>query len=270
MHIAFAAIGGVMAVVLALPAGAQSGPAATPAAPPPMAKPRTFVEMGYPSAGLDAGMQGTVVVRAALDASGLVTAAEALAGPPALSTAAVENTRQWTFEPGPSSAVIVYRFEIEHGRCNDDTRGLFRLTHQNLVVLTTSKGPTRQLGVYWMHVPGIGELGEAAYPPLAQSARIAGPVVLSLTLDRRGKVTGAEALSGQPLVVPAALAHARTWRLTSYSRLPRRIVIVYEFGLDLRACPSGVPRSVFWQSDANHVHLDACSPTIDVSRRPGR
>lgn len=268
MRIAFAAVGGVMTVVLALPAWAQTQPPPTPAAVP-VAKPRDFVEMGYPAAGLAAQMQGTVVVRAALDASGRVTAAEALAGPPALSSSAVDNVRQWTFEPGPSTAVVAYRFEIDYGRCNDDTRGLFRLTHQNLVVLTTCKGPTRQGGVYWTAEPWISEMGEAVYPPIAQSARVTGPVVLSLTLDRGGKVTSAEALSEAPLLAPAALAHARTWRVASYRRLPRQIVVVYEFGLDLRDCPTGVPRQVFWWADAGHVHLEACSPTIDVSRRPG-
>ena len=95
--------------------------------------------------------------------------------------------------------------------------------------ISTTSGdstPTRQLGVYWTTEPWISELGEAVYPPIARSARVAGPVVLSLTLDRRGKVTGAEALSGAPLLAPAALAHARTWRLASYGRLPRQLVVV--------------------------------------------
>lgn len=268
MHIALAAVGGVMAAVLAMPALAQTQPPPTPAAVP-AAKPRDFVEMGYPAAALLAQMQGTVVVRATLDAGGRVTAAEALAGPPTLSPAAVDNVRQWTFEPGPSTAVIAYRFEIEYGRCNDDSRGLFRLTHQNLVVLTTCKGPTRQGGVYWTTEPWISDRGDAVYPPIASSARVAGPVVLSLTLDRGGRVTGAEALSGAPLLESAALAHARTWRFASYRRLPREMIVVYEFGLDLRDCPGGAPRQLFWWADAGHVHLETCSPTIDVSRRPG-
>ena len=136
------------------------------------------------------------------------------------------------------------------------------------MVLTTCKGPTRQGGVYWTTEPLISERGAAVYPPIASSARVSGPVVLSLTLDRRGRVTGAEALSGAPLLEPEALAHARTWRFASYRRLPRQIVVVYEFGLELlRDCPSGAARQLYWWANAGHVHLETCSPTIDVSRR---
>jgi outer membrane biosynthesis protein TonB len=67
MRIAFAAVSGVMAVVLAMPAWAQTEPRPSPAAVP-AAKPRDFVEMDYPAAALAAQMQGTVVVRAWADA----------------------------------------------------------------------------------------------------------------------------------------------------------------------------------------------------------
>jgi TonB family protein len=244
---------------------AVSARAQTPLPPVSIPKPRSFVEMGYPAPALESQTQGTAVVRAALDDTGHVTSAEALAGPPTLAPAAVANIRQWTFEPGPRSAVVVYRFEIDYGRCNDDTRGLFRLPHDNMVVLTTCKGPTRRLGTDTPHEQWIGESGEAVYPPLAQSARVTGPVVLSLTLDRRGKVTSAEALSGSPLLSPSAIAHARSWRMTSYSRLPRQMVVVYEFGLALRDCVADELRRVFWQADSGHVHLDACSPLVQVS-----
>lgn len=256
---------GILVVTLAVSIGAQvPDPPPTPAARP-AAKPRAFVEMGYPAAALELQLQGTVVVRAFLDANGHVTGAEALAGPPSLSPEAVANVRQWTFEPGPASAVIAYRFEIDYGRCNDDTRGLFRLTHDNMVVLTTCKGPTRQGAVYGQSDPWISERGEPVYPPIAQSARVAGPVVLALTLDRQGKVTGAEALSGAPLLLSAAVAHARTWRMAGYRRLPRQMVVVYEFGLDLRDCDPEHVRRVFWQADTGHVHLGACAPLVQVS-----
>lgn len=255
-----ALIGGALTVALAVSAGAQ-----TPLPPVSIPKPRSFVEMGYPAPALESQTQGTAVVRAALDETGHVTSAEALAGPPSLAPAAVENVRSWTFEPGPRSAVVVYRFEIDLGRCNDDTRGLFRVKHDNMVVLTTCKGSTRWLGLDLTSDPWIGERGEPVYPPIARNARVAGPVVLSLTLDGRGKVTSAEALSGPLLLSPSAIAHARTWRLASSGRLPRRAVVVYEFGLDLHGCDSSELGQVFWQADSGHVHLDACSPFVQVS-----
>lgn len=260
MRFARALVGSALAASLAVPVAAQS-----PLPPVSMPKPRSFVEMGYPAPALESQTQGTAVVRAALDETGHVTSAEALAGPPALAPAAVENVRAWTFEPGPRSAVIVYRFEIDYGRCNDDTRGLFRVKHDNMVVLTTCKGPNRQLGVYSATEPWIREMGDAVYPPIAVSARVTGAVILALDLDRGGKVTKVTPLSGPPLVLSAAVTHARTWRLFSYRKLPRETVMVYEFGLDSLYCPGDAYRAAFRQTDAGHVRLDACPPLINVS-----
>lgn len=269
LRLAVAVVDGVMALTLATSVGAQTPRALSAPVVTPIVKPRTFVDMGYPTPALDQQLQGTAVVRAALDETGLVTSAEALGGPPSLVPAALENVRQWTFEPGSASAIVVYRFEIDYGRCNDDTRGLFRLAHDNMVVLTTCKGPSRHGGVTWTSEPWISEQGTAVYPPIAESARVTGPVVLSLTLDRRGHVTSAAALSGAPLLAPAAIAHARTWRLATAGTLPRQLIVVYEFGLDLFDCPTEAPRRLFRQVDAGFVRLDTCPPLVQVSRRPG-
>lgn len=53
-----------------------------------------------------------------------------------------------------------------------------------------------------------------AYPLLARMARIEGDVEVELTAEEaRGAVTGVKALSGHPLLQPAVLAAAKTWRL---------------------------------------------------------
>ena len=53
---------------------------------------------------------------------------------------------------------------------------------------------------------------EPDYPPLARQARIQGDVVIDAVIDKTGIVVEMKAVSGPPLLVPAALAAVRTWR----------------------------------------------------------
>jgi protein TonB len=50
------------------------------------------------------------------------------------------------------------------------------------------------------------------YPPLAMQARISGAVVVDAVIDERGNVVGARAVSGHPLLVPAALKAVLQWK----------------------------------------------------------
>ena len=49
------------------------------------------------------------------------------------------------------------------------------------------------------------------YPPIAQSARVQGVVIIEATIDRRGKVTGSRVLRSVPLLDQAALDAVRQW-----------------------------------------------------------
>jgi periplasmic protein TonB len=50
------------------------------------------------------------------------------------------------------------------------------------------------------------------YPPLAMQARIWGVVVVDAVIDEHGNVVGARAVSGHPLLVPAALKAVLQWK----------------------------------------------------------
>ena len=52
----------------------------------------------------------------------------------------------------------------------------------------------------------------AAYPDLARSARVAGPVEVEVEINSAGVVTRATARMGHPLLAPAAIAAVRQWR----------------------------------------------------------
>ena len=50
------------------------------------------------------------------------------------------------------------------------------------------------------------------YPPLARQAHVSGTVVVDAVLDEHGNVEGAHALSGHPLLIPAALRAVLQWK----------------------------------------------------------
>ncbi|HXJ87586.1 MAG TPA: energy transducer TonB [Candidatus Binatia bacterium] len=54
------------------------------------------------------------------------------------------------------------------------------------------------------------------YPPLARQARIQGEVVLDAIISRDGTVERLTALSGHPMLVPAAIDAVKQWRYKPY------------------------------------------------------
>jgi len=53
---------------------------------------------------------------------------------------------------------------------------------------------------------------DPAYPVIARIARIEGDVVIDSTIDQQGNVIGMKVVSGQKLLIPAALAALKQWR----------------------------------------------------------
>jgi protein TonB len=50
------------------------------------------------------------------------------------------------------------------------------------------------------------------YPALARQTHLSGVVVVSAVIDEHGNVVGARALSGHPLLIPAALKAVLQWK----------------------------------------------------------
>ena len=76
---------------------------------------------------------------------------------------------------------------------------------------------------------------EPAYPPLAKTARVSGPVVVEITVDETGKVISARGISGHPLLKPAAEAAARGWEFTptSLQGTPVKVIGTITFNFHL-------------------------------------
>ena len=57
---------------------------------------------------------------------------------------------------------------------------------------------------------------QPVYPPLARTARIQGPVVVYAMINRAGTMDNVRAISGHPMLVPAAVEAVSQWRYRPY------------------------------------------------------
>jgi TonB family protein len=81
------------------------------------------------------------------------------------------------------------------------------------------------------------------YPPLAKQARIQGTVRFSATIGKDGDVKNLEAVSGHPLLVPAALESVKQWvyRPTLLNGMPVEVVTQIDVNFTLNGeAPAGV------------------------------
>lgn len=74
------------------------------------------------------------------------------------------------------------------------------------------------------------------YPPLAKTARAQGKVVVNILIDEEGNVIDAQAESGHPLLVAAAVNAARQWKFkpTLLSNVPVKVQGVLTFNFVLQ------------------------------------
>jgi protein TonB len=57
---------------------------------------------------------------------------------------------------------------------------------------------------------------QPVYPPLARSARIQGSVLVYALISKAGTMENVHAISGHPLLVPAAIDAVSQWRYRPY------------------------------------------------------
>jgi TonB family protein len=101
------------------------------------------------------------------------------------------------------------------------------------------------------------------YPDIAAAARVQGVVVVSATLNDDGSVAKATAISGQRLLVTAAVDNVRRW--TFKPNALKRVVIVYDFRVE-GSCRNR--SSLFQLRNSNVVSIMTCvEPLNPTSRR---
>ena len=108
------------------------------------------------------------------------------------------------------------------------------------------------------------EIVGLAYPRLAQWARVAGTVVVRLTVAPDGSVAQAVAVSGHPLLAEAARQSAARWRFERSEQSPgldRDAYLVYRFALE-GSCAGRDCRTEFVVELPNFVMVTSEMPSI--------
>lgn len=102
-------------------------------------KVKTFEELAYPRIAFTGRIEGAVVVRLRLNASGSVTDAEALSGSTVFVPQVLANAKRWTFVTDVKKPVVlVYLFDID-GTCAGKS-SFFRLGRTFGIVKITACG----------------------------------------------------------------------------------------------------------------------------------
>jgi TonB family protein len=175
---------------------------------------RTIVPINYPQAAQDAGTQGRVVVRMTVNESGDVESAGIVSGAPILASAATEAIKEWKFQPYIQdgkpvrvSTNLPFLFAIADGKCTNGVKQATVTTPFEDAVTVAEKD---MQGYVCNKVP-------AAYPRMAELARISGDVVMALKIGKDGTVQNLHVLSSaSPLLNQSALDAARQWRYRPY------------------------------------------------------
>jgi len=86
-----------------------------------------------------------------------------------------------------------------------------------LAGLTALVAPAQD-AVHWTDVEALQNATqkvEPAFPPMARQLKVTGRVIVDLIIDSEGKVEKADASSGNPLLVNAALTAVKQWKFKS-------------------------------------------------------
>lgn len=224
----------------------------------PSVPPVTYSDLAYPADALSQGQAGIVVLRLSTDDSGRVQNTEVLTGPPVLVRAAIENMSSWRLSPNLRDGAMVFRFDIDPARCQDDTRGLFRLVRPNFATVTACSAPGRPVAKWPYDGFEFISFGSSRYSAGPRAMNLPSVVVLELVADDQGRIQP-RPLTDLMWFTEAAVAHARQWRVRPSTT--KRQIFVYQFALDNYDCTSEY-NSVFWTVIPGYVRLSGCQPWV--------
>jgi protein TonB len=163
----------------------------------------------YPSEAQSAGVQGTVILELTLGTTGRVQDARVLRSIPMLDQAAVDAAKQWEYTPtvlnGAAVPVIIgvaVQFTLTQAPSNAAAGAGSASASKPARVGGNIKAPTKTRDV------------RPEYPPLAQSARVQGVVILEATIRADGRVQDARVLRSIPLLDQAAIDAVKQWEFT--------------------------------------------------------
>ena len=208
---------------------------------------------GYPAEAAGTGVVASVTVKLTLNQSGNVAEARQTEFSSAGATvpasiqaafrkAALDAVRQWTYDT-PANAPISLFVQLSFVPDSES-----RVTWHDATVPpsrtagATATAPPRPTVAGALRVGG--QIGapkkvkhvDPVYPPIAQSARVSGIVIIEVTLGTDGRVVDAVVLRSIPLLDQAALDAVRQWEFTPVllngSPVPIVMSVTLNFSLD--------------------------------------
>ncbi len=169
------------------------------------------VDPKYPA---DATVRGSVVLQAVIGKAGNVDSLQTISGDPMLIPAAMEAVKQWSYQPYLLNGIPV---EVETTIHLDFAPPEQSPTEQSAPERNDPGTTTEMIEVPYEAIQGfIVRKVAPLYPPLARQARIQGPVVLSVIINKAGEVREANLVSGHPMLAPAAVQAVKQWRYRPY------------------------------------------------------
>jgi TonB family protein len=160
----------------------------------------------FPEESRKKGIGGKVVLSIVIDAKGRVSDAKPLSGPPELIQSALDNAKQWLFEP-PAHAPVVTTAEVRYGypqECPGSVSDLGEVMGSGRLLNKHDKVVAAPVGDGFTLPPYFEE---------DRKAGIAGKMSLSVTLDAGGNVREIHVVESlSPHLDQAAVETIRTWK----------------------------------------------------------
>ncbi len=161
----------------------------------------------FPEEAVKKNIEGKVVLSIVVDGNGKVIDTTVLSGPPELFQAAIDNVKQWEFAP-PARAPVTTKAEVTFGYLKECPAPVS--DHGEVI----ASGPvTNERGMVLDIVDDASGWGLPYYPAEERKAGVAGEMVLSVRISKKGKVVRVRVVKSlSPTLDKTAERAVRTWR----------------------------------------------------------
>jgi TonB family protein len=180
------------------------------------------VEPDYPDEAREKHIQGEVVLHIIVSRDGDVTHVDLVSGPPMLEAAATNAVRQWKYQPYllnghpmqvDTEAVVNFTLDSSNSASDDaPPAAATDVRADTLGVLASERVRVSQAVSNGLVVRRV----YPHYPPEARKGHIQGAVALHAIISKAGDIAKLELVSGDPLLVPAAMEAVKQWKYKPY------------------------------------------------------
>jgi len=173
----------------------------------------------YPESGITNQIQNNEILSLQVDEQGNVADAKVKMGHPAFTQQSLDAVKQWKYRPylvndSPvrfeTTVLIAYRFFDSN--IVSSPKGPINVVAMvpRTGVPPVEESRPHQVGSYQLEGMLLNRV-DPQYPETAKSQRIQGDVVLYVRVDKQGKVTSTNAVSGRSALLPAAMDAVKQW-----------------------------------------------------------